>query len=236
MKILARFALAPVLILGLFANAALLSMPRGQYREIVVHHTASAHDDLASIRRAHLQRGWLEAAYHLVLSNGSAGRPLGSLEASWRYRLGLWSPATRSPRHNLRAVHLCVVGNYETADVPRSVQLALGHAVAALQERHGISNARVALHRECSATACPGRYLTRERLMAWKGESATVSPEIAADHRNALARGALAGPLWWALAAAGNALWLLALRACWRFAGREAKRPALPEETLGAPA
>jgi hypothetical protein len=43
-----------------------------RYKWIVIHHSASSHDNLTSIRNFHKQRhGWLEAGYHLILSNGS---------------------------------------------------------------------------------------------------------------------------------------------------------------------
>lgn len=58
-----------------------------RFDSIVVHHTASEVDNLASIRAFHVQKhGWREAGYHLILSNGSTDVPLGYLEATSRYR------------------------------------------------------------------------------------------------------------------------------------------------------
>ena len=114
---------------------------------IVIHHTASTVDNYESIRKAHLRRGWSDAAYHLILSNGSTEVPLGHLESTWRHRLSLFSVATRSKTCNVAGLHLAVVGNFETGEVPVELRPALAHAVTSLQRRYGIPDDRIFLHR-----------------------------------------------------------------------------------------
>ena len=53
----------------------MFALPRYRYRSIVIHHTASPADNYHSIRELHRKRGWGDAAYHLILSNGSNGVP-----------------------------------------------------------------------------------------------------------------------------------------------------------------
>lgn len=192
-----RFLVAAVLLLGL--DLSFLVLPWGGWDSIVVHHTASQRDDADSIRRAHLARGWFETAYHLVLANGTTDVPRGHLQPTRRYLWGLWSVATRSPRANVSAVHVVVVGNYETDPVPEDLQSALGHAIAELQDRYGIPDDRVGLHRDVSPTACPGRFLDRGDLRAWSREAERIAPELRDQHRRVLERsphrGALGGGL-----------------------------------------
>lgn len=147
-----------------------------RYRSLVIHHSASATGNYESIRKLHRGRGWSDAAYHLILSNGSTDVPLGHLEGTWRHRFSLFSVATRSRSCNLTGIHLCVVGNYEKADVPDSLRPALAHAVRSLQAKYGIPDERIYLHRECSNTQCPGEHLTRAALAGWAVED--VSPDV----------------------------------------------------------
>lgn len=182
------FRSAGLLGLLLLLNISFIAWPRVRYGSIVVHHTASDHGDYQTVRRAHHARGWAEIAYHAVLSNGSTDVPFGHLYPTWRYRLGLWSVATRSLRFNVRALHLCVVGNFEQSAPSARMQGALGHALSELIARHGISRSRIYLHRDCSATACPGRYIDRDKLALWLDHGQAATPEIKAQHRAALGR------------------------------------------------
>ena len=161
-------------------------LPKVRYQSIVVHHTAGQVGDLESIRRQHYARGWFETAYHLVLSNGSTAVPLGHLQPTLRYRLGLWSVATRNPRANTTALHLCIVGNYEAGPLPERLEGPVGHAVRMLQRKHRIPNDKILLHRDCSQTACPGKNVTRERVVHWAQKAPSCPPEIRAQHRRTL--------------------------------------------------
>lgn len=160
-------------------NAGLLfALPTLRYRSLVIHHTAGPTGDLASIRKLHDKYG-LDAAYHLILSNGSGGAPRGHLESTRWYALTLSSPATSNRRCNLSSVQLCIVGNYESAPLPADLQVALGHAVAKLQRTYGIPDERVRLHRDCNATKCPGRHVTWERVLEWKQAAANCPADVA---------------------------------------------------------
>ncbi len=105
-----RIVLALLVLVVVLLNTLWLALPKGNYQGIVIHHSAGS-GDYRGIRRAHLARGWFEIGYHFVLSNGSTDIPEGYLWPAWRYRLGLWSVATRNWRQNRSAIHLCVVGD-----------------------------------------------------------------------------------------------------------------------------
>ncbi len=170
----------------LLFNTVFFALPRGGYQQIVIHHSAGQHGDFRTIRRSHLARGWFEIGYHFVLSNGSTEVEAGHLEPTWRYRLGIWSVATRSWRHNHSALHLCVVGNFEERVVPTSLQLSLGHAVRALQQAHHIADQQILLHRDCSPTACPGQFITAARVVDWAKQSTSSPAATQNQHRAAI--------------------------------------------------
>lgn len=130
----------------------------------------------------------MEIAYHFVLSNGSTDVELGHLEPTWRYRLGLWSTATRSWA-NLTALHVCIVGNYEETDFPKALEGPAGHAIRTLQEKYGIPDDRILLHRDCGQTACPGKNVTRERILAWTRKASDCPPEVRAQQLRAIGQG-----------------------------------------------
>ncbi len=174
------------------ANAVFVLLPKGQYAAIVLHHSAAPTGDFREIRRQHRARGWFEIAYHFVLANGSTDLPSGHLEPTWRYRLGAWSTATRSRWHNLNALHLCIVGNFEEAPVPPSLRQAAAYVVSELRKRHRIPEKNILLHRDCSPTACPGRFLGRDELLQWTVEGPPPK-NIQRQHREAMNRPSLSG-------------------------------------------
>ena len=139
-----------------------------RFTAIVVHHSASEADNYRTIRKLHRQKhNWRDAGYHLILSNGKAGVPMGYLEATSRYRWLSYSLATRNRWCNLHAVHICIVGNYDEHPVPQDLKPAIAHALWLLQKRFHIPDDRILLHRNCNSTRCPGRYITKAELVKW---------------------------------------------------------------------
>ncbi|MDI6854097.1 MAG: peptidoglycan recognition family protein [Deltaproteobacteria bacterium] len=153
------------------------AIPRYRFNAIVLHHSASSADNYESIKTFHAgSRGWRDAAYHLILANGSTSVPSGFLEATGRYRLLSYSPATKDHWANLRALHLCIVGNYDNGEVPAGLRSSLAHALRALQEKYGIPDDRILFHRDCNGTACPGRFITKAKLNLWLTKEADKCP------------------------------------------------------------
>ena len=156
------------LIFSIMAVLFFLLLPKYRFSEIVVHHTASAQDNYASIKFLHKQKlNQKDAAYHLILSNGSTDIPMGYLEATQRYRYLSYSLATRSIKHNLRGVHLCIVGNYDNNSVPKRLRGPIAQAIQLLQDEYGISRDKIVFHRDFGSTACPGKYVTKDLILKW---------------------------------------------------------------------
>lgn len=107
-------------------------------------------------------------AYHFVIGNGH-GMADGEIVAGSRWRLQqqgahiaarLRDPETGA---NLAAtsIGVCLVGNFEHASPTQAQRASLRRLVRALQQRYGISAARVRGHSDVHPghTACPGRAL-----------------------------------------------------------------------------
>lgn len=160
------WAVAIVLVVGAFAYFLL---PRFRYDAIVIHHSASEFDNYRTIRDSHQKtHGWRDAGYHLIFSNGKAGIPVGHLEATSRYRYLSYSLATKDVTCNVRGIHVCLVGNYESHSMPTSLRPAVAHAIRSLQQRYKIPDDRILFHGEdCSPSACPGKYMSKPSIRNW---------------------------------------------------------------------
>ena len=245
-KAKSKYKLIPLAIILALLNAALfLLLPRYRFASIVIHHSASEVDDYQSIKAFHQKRGWQDAAYHLVLSNGSTEVPLGHLEATGRYRFLAYSLATRSPIHNVTGVHLCIVGNYSQHKLPGRLRPVLAHAIAALQDRYHIPDNKILFHRDCSQSECPGRKLRKADVLKWARTLASKCPPATArQHEETLASAFFSphtAPLWFGavlLAANGIAvmLWFGGLAVLHRRArGKSSRSKGLDRESPWPP-
>ncbi|SKA77677.1 N-acetylmuramoyl-L-alanine amidase [Paucidesulfovibrio gracilis DSM 16080] len=158
-----------------------------RFDSVVVHHSATREGDYALIRHLHKQRGWNDAAYQLVMSNGTRSLPPGALEASGRYRHLLPGPATSNQPANLGGLHLCIIGNYQNDPLPEHMQIALGHVLRELCQKFHISQERVLFHRDVNATLCPGQYIQKEDVLRWMNQKADqCPPDLAKQHKQIL--------------------------------------------------
>jgi len=128
---------------------------------IVIHHSAGTDHpvlDWPGLRRYHVQeRGYRDIGYHYGLDL-----------VGDRYEVLTGRMMNEDGAHctgmNSRAIGICFVGNFEEMPVPAE-QWRLGvRLVTALCEDLGIPITRVLGHRECKATACPGKLFVLERF------------------------------------------------------------------------
>jgi N-acetylmuramoyl-L-alanine amidase len=184
-KFIGLFLSIFIILIGLWTIPAKL-----RFNAIVIHHSASAVDNYQSIAEFHKnQRGWREAAYHLILSNGSTDIPLGFLEATSRYRYLSGSVATKNMYYNLRAIHICVVGDYDKQEMPAGLKAALADALRQLQEKFWIADDQTLFHRDCSTSDCPGRFFTKANVKQWLiSETSRCPVPIKIQHQKVLGR------------------------------------------------
>lgn len=187
MKIVKAYRLIPLFIVLCLLNwAAYHYLVSHRFDAVVLHHSASWQDNYHSIRNFHMKQasGIKDARYHLIMSNGRAGLPLGHLEATGRYRHLGYSLATRNRLYNLKAVHVCVIGNYDQRPVPGEMQPAIGHALKTISEKYQIPVDRIVFHRDVGKTVCPGRYITRQKVQNWiNSASNKLAPEVKIQQR-----------------------------------------------------
>ncbi|KAF0245466.1 MAG: N-acetylmuramoyl-L-alanine amidase family 2 [Planctomycetota bacterium] len=137
---------------------------RNAWTHVIIHHSASGTGSAAQFDREHRAKGWDSLGYHFVIGNGSLTED-GRVEAGSRW-LDQADGAHAKPEWNARAVGVCLVGNFETAD-PTPAQLrSLEHLCRWLGSRCGIPPANFVGHggTHGNATLCPGKRLDLELL------------------------------------------------------------------------
>jgi N-acetyl-anhydromuramyl-L-alanine amidase AmpD len=125
---------------------------------IVLHHSATVTGDLETFRADHLRRGWSDVGYHFVVRTAPAGSAI--LEISRRWKLQKWGAHAGNVLMNERGIGICVVGDFSrpTQTLTRQQAILLNEVIASLQGSFRISDQHVLLHREITATFCPGVF------------------------------------------------------------------------------
>ena len=142
-----------------------------RWRYIVVHHSGGASGDLALLKEVHRQRQAQDpvdmVAYHFVIGNGR-GMEMGEIAETERWQKSFWGAHVAQIDRNLRGIGICLIGNFETAEVPEAQYHALVELVRRLKAKHRIGDERVTLHGKTPGeeTLCPGRHFPRERFFA----------------------------------------------------------------------
>lgn len=163
-----RLQLPPVSVLDeVIATTRGLSILRGRWRHVVVHHSGIAVGNAAKYDAAHRQRGMENGlAYHFVIGNGSDS-PDGTIEIGPRWRRQLDGGHVRSREFNQRGIGICLVGNFEETR-PTARQLETMTALIDWLRDDAPLGARpkFTIHRwvDRNHTVCPGKFFPATRM------------------------------------------------------------------------
>lgn len=142
-----------------------------RWRYITIHHSGGGFGDVALLRRVHRERQPHDPVdaipYHFLIGNGN-GLRLGEIVETERWRLGLWGAhvsAGNSDR-NLRGIGICLIGNFQTDEVPDAQLEAAITLSRDLMQRYRIPDEGLNLHGHTpgESTLCPGRNFPRDRF------------------------------------------------------------------------
>lgn len=155
---------------GALVAGAPVYWPR-RWRYIAIHHSGSSIGDIALLRRVHRERQPKdpvdEIPYHFVIGNGN-GLGLGEVVATDRWHLGLWGAhlSASNMDRNFRGIGVCLIGNFEAAEVSELQFQAAVSLTRGLVQRYGISPDRLAPHGRIAgeSTLCPGRHFPIDRF------------------------------------------------------------------------
>ena len=144
-----------------------------RWKYIVVHHSAGSYGDIDHLRRVHRQRQPRDLVdaipYHYVIGNGN-GLGLGEIASDWRQKLNLWGThvSAHNVDRNFRGIGICLIGNFETDQVPAEQYSALLSLTRALMHKYGIPIGNVSGHGHIpgEATKCPGKHFPYQDFLA----------------------------------------------------------------------
>lgn len=146
----------------------------GQWRSIVIHHSATPAGDAESLQRQQVELGLTGLGYHFLIGNGQglgdgvihvgyrwnkqlAGAHVGARTESAGGVGGVGLTALQADQMNRHAIGICLVGNGNRRSfTPRQVR-ELVALVQTLQRDLGIPATSVYLHSDLSAERSPGQ-------------------------------------------------------------------------------
>lgn len=147
------------------------------WKSIVLHHSATARGDVASIDAAHRRRTdaagkpWLGIGYHFVIGNGQ-GLADGAVEPTFRWREQLAGAHAGSREQNDRGIGICLIGDFSQTSPTMRQLAATRRLIAALADRYQIPKTDILRHSDIRTTQCPGRLFPWSEALAEVAESA----------------------------------------------------------------
>lgn len=144
-----------------------------RWNGITIHHSAGSYADIEFLRQVHRDRQPNdpidEIPYHFLVGNGN-GLEMGQVVETGRWKRQLWGAhlSGNNLGGNFRSIGICLIGNFETHQVPEAQFLALITLCQDLVKRFGIPESKLNLHGHTpgEATKCPGRNFPKDRLMS----------------------------------------------------------------------
>jgi len=164
-----RFLLASGALVS-SAGAGAIYWPN-RWKFIVIHHSAGNYGTIEFLQQVHRERQRgdpIDAIpYHYVIGNGN-GLGMGEIASDWRQEFDIWGThvSANNKARNFLGIGICLVGNFEEADVPARQFDALVSLSKSLMRDYEISPDNVAFHGliDGESTKCPGRRFPFEKF------------------------------------------------------------------------
>ena len=151
----------------------------GDWRYIILHHSASPGGSAASFDEYHRGQGYDELAYHFVIGNGEQADD-GEIEVADRWRKQKYGAHAGVEEYNTHGIGICVVGNFEEGAAVSKAQFdSLVRLCAFLMDSHEIPIENVLRHSDVRATKCPGAHFPFDAFITQlRAEMATEAGAI----------------------------------------------------------
>jgi hypothetical protein len=137
---------------------------------IMLHHSLTADGQTVSwpaIRRFHTEtNGWRDIGYHYGIEIVSDGTGAPSIEVLVGRPETEHAAACPEDGMNSRAIHVCVVGNFDiTTPSPALLKILVERCLKPVMNRYGITPDRIIGHRDRNPhKTCPGKLFDIERV------------------------------------------------------------------------
>lgn len=134
--------------------------PSKKWKYIIIHHSATEEGNALSFNSQHISRGFSNGlGYHFVIDNGTRGKFDGQVEVSPRW-IGQENGAhCKANDMNLKAIGICLVGNFNWQKVSGKQMDSLVALVKRLKRYYRIPDKRILGHGQVpgAKTDCPGK-------------------------------------------------------------------------------
>lgn len=144
-------------------------LSRRRWRNIVVHHSATANGNAKDFDAYHRDVRHMEngLAYHFLVGNG-LGAGDGEVQIGPRWKKQLAGGHVSSRSYNESSLGICLVGNFEKTRPTQRQMIALKELITCLRDDVLEREPRLVLHRDLKGehTLCPGRNFPVDRFQA----------------------------------------------------------------------
>jgi N-acetyl-anhydromuramyl-L-alanine amidase AmpD len=154
-----------------------------RWNYIIVHHSGGSYGHIPFLQKVHRNRQAHDPIdaipYHYIIGNGN-GLALGEVASDWRQRYNLWGAhmSARNMDRNFRGIGICLIGNYESEQVPARQYGALVRLTRDLMLRYSIPVENVTGHgwTPGEQTKCPGKNFPMRKFLSDIASQPTPRP------------------------------------------------------------
>ena len=146
-----------------------------KWQYIVLHHSATEGATVEAIDAAHRARKdsagkpWLGIGYHFVVGDGR-GIADGLIEPTFRWRDQIHGAHAGDRLHNDAGIGICLVGNFDEHPPTERQIASTKELIKDLCTTYGIEDENVLVHKELSATNCPGKHFDLQEFLTPTGD------------------------------------------------------------------
>lgn len=143
--------------------------PNKKWKYIIIHHSATERGDSLAFDGAHLRRGFIGGVgYDFVIDNGTLGRADGEIEVTPRWLKQQDGRHCKASRMNMKAIGICVVGNFDEGQVSGAQMASLVYLVKTLRHYYKIPVKKILGHGQVrdAETDCPGKKFPWQEFRA----------------------------------------------------------------------
>lgn len=133
--------------------------PSDKWEYIIIHHSATEVGNSLAFNNAHLARGWEGGVgYHFVINNGGGEKADGFVEVTPRWLKQQDGAHCHADGMNVKAIGICLVGNFNKDRVSRKQMESLVSLVNKLRRYYKIPLKKIMRHGKVhgATTECPG--------------------------------------------------------------------------------
>ncbi|MDD5645093.1 MAG: peptidoglycan recognition family protein, partial [bacterium] len=140
---------------------------KGDWKYIVIHHSATATGNADIFDKCHKRKGMKNGlAYHFVIDNGTEGKRDGQIETGSRWKRQIEGGHVRQRWLNIQGIGICVVGNLNEKPMTEKQYRSLIRLTRYLMKKYDIPAQKVLFHGKIKgeATECPGSKFPYKRF------------------------------------------------------------------------